>query len=312
MSDDREPAARADLTGLTGLHRISSDSIVTVEGITGIFTPLAGLDPKNPDVAANLQKLVDSLRTELARLRQENAALTAKVAELSAPPRSSDDFAAGVQHALDSLQSRLSEMDNPTSDFAVREFTLESKVHLEVSALGTIGMRFVQPDEAVNAAALSTVSMTVVPMPKPADGTPTIASVQGIEAIDGLTKEQIATLRANNVATTRDFYSAATRATTNATLVSMLGVGREELGRMVLLASLLTVPGVEKDSASLLFDAGFQDPGALAQGSTESVYQAVKQVARKRRMKVSILPSETDVAGWIGAAQAIRGQGAKE
>jgi hypothetical protein len=312
MNDDREASVRADLSGLTGLHRLSSDSVVTVEGITGIFTPLAGLDPKNPDGAANLQKLVDSLRAELERLRQENAALTAKVAELSAPPRSSDDFAAGVQHALDSLQSRLSEMDNPTSDFAVREFTLESRVHLEVSALGTIGMRFVQPDETVNAAALSTVSMTVVPMPKPADGTPTPASVQGIESIDGLTKEQITMLRANNVVTTRDFYSAATRATTTATLVSMLGVGRDQLGRMVLLAGLLTVPGVDKDSASLLFDAGIQDPATLAESSADSVLRGLKSVARKRRMKASSLPSAAAVGGWIGAAQAIRGQGSKE
>ena len=308
MTGERGVPARTDLMGLAGLQRIGGDSIVTVNGITGVFTPVASLDPKDEASSANLQRLVESLRSELDALRAENEALKGKLAVLSAPPRSSDEFASGVKSALDALQSKLGEMTNPVSDFAVREFAMESKVHLEVTPLGTIGMRFVQPDESVNAAALSTVSMTVVPVPKAVPSSATVDAVVGVEAIDGLTKDQVATLRANHVATTRDFQVVATRATTSATLMSMLGVERDALGRMVLLADLLTVPGLDGLNASILYDGGIQDLATLAAGSPKSVSTAYARAARRRVGKDGSLPSESQVAGWIEAAQTVTGQ----
>ncbi len=102
-----------------------------------------------------------------SHLRAENAGLQAKLDELTTPARSADNLAEGVQNALDGLADRLGAMTNATSNFAVREFTLESKVHVDVTAVGTIGFQFVRPGEMVNAAALSTVTLTAVPVPVP-------------------------------------------------------------------------------------------------------------------------------------------------
>ena len=133
----------------------------TVDGVTGVFTPVTGADAAAS--TDNLEKIVDALRGELASARAESAALTAKLDALRDPPRSSDDLADGLQHALDGISERLGSMANTTSNFAVREFVLETKVHVDVTPVGTIGFQFVRPGEQVNAAALSTVTMTSSP-----------------------------------------------------------------------------------------------------------------------------------------------------
>jgi hypothetical protein len=290
------------------LTRLGSDSIVTVNGRAGIFTPLTGADPTDAHSTANLEKIVDVLKQEVAALRTENAALTEKVADLSSPPRSTDDFAAGLQHTLDVLQQRLSSVDNNVSDFAVREFSLESKVHVDVTSLGTIGLRFVQPGESVNAATLSTVNITVVPMPKPSLDLPTSIPVNNapVDAIDGLSDAQVAALRNSHVNTVSDFRTVALRATSQVSLVSMLGIDRETLGRYALLADLLTVSGLDRFKAAVLYDAGFTDTAALAIADAKDLVRRYARVAKKRADDDGYRPDDTVAATWIEAARLIR------
>ncbi len=267
-----DPAAldRTVLTVTAGrlptLDRVGTDRLVTIDGQTGVFTPVTGADVGTS--SDNLEKVVDALRGELASAQAANAELEAKLAALADPPRSSDDVADGLQHALDGLSERLGAMANETSNFAVREFTLESKVHVDVTPLGTMGFQFVRPGEQVNAAALSTMTMTVVPVPKPPPEeavAPAAAVVdRPVEEIDGLTDAQVAALRGAHVTTTSGFARLATRATASATLVSLLGVDRETLGRFTLLAGLLAVPGLDGTSAAVLHDAGIPDAATLA------------------------------------------------
>ena len=89
-------------------------------------------------------------------------------------------------------------MDNPVSNFAVREFQLEAKVHVDITPLGTVGFRFVEPGDAVDAAALSTLNIAVVPVPKPVPADErrrAHAPNPGVEAIDGISAPQAAELR---------------------------------------------------------------------------------------------------------------------
>ena len=290
------PGTRLDL------DRVDVDRIVTVDGRPGVFTPLVGADPTDVHSSENLEKVVDVLRRQVAQLQSENATLSAKLAELQSPARSSDDLAAGLQHSLDSLQQQLGEMANGVTNFAVREFALESKVHVDVTELGTIGFRFVQPGEDVNAAALSTVSLTVVPVPKPvADAAPAPAD-PAVDSIDGLSADQVRSLRAAHVSTVSSFQQVATRARTSASLVSLLGVDRATLGRYTLLAGLLTVPGLDRTKAAVLYDAGLTDVAALAAAAPADVVKRYARAAKARRDDDGFRPTATDAAGWIAAA----------
>ena len=295
------------------LSRVGADRIVTVDGKPGLFTPLVGADPADAGSTANLEKVVDLLRAQVAQLQTENATLTAKIAELQSPPSSPDDFAAGMQHSLDVLQGRLAAMDNQVSNFAVREFSLESKVHVDVTPLGTIGFQFVQPGDEVNAAALSTVSITVVPVPKPADVTPAGAAPLaatpdvGIEAIDGLSDAQVGKLRAAHVTTVGSFQQIATRSSTTASLISLLGVDRDTVGRYALLAGLLTVPGLDKVKAAILYDAGITDVATLAAVTPAQVVKKYASAARRSKIDDGFRPDEDAAAAWIAAAAGLSG-----
>ena len=180
----------------------------------------------------------------------------------------------------------------------MREFSLESKVHVDVTPLGTIGFQFVQPGDEVNAAALSTVSITVVPVPKPADVTPAGAAPLaatpdvGIEAIDGLSDAQVGKLRAAHVTTVGSFQQIATRSSTTASLISLLGVDRDTVGRYALLAGLLTVPGLDKVKAAILYDAGITDVATLAAGTPAQVVKKYASAARRSKIDDGFRPDE--------------------
>ena len=302
--DPEQPTLRVTPGALPDFRRIPGDQIVTVGNQTGLFVPLTGADATAS--TANLEKIIDALRAQLASLQAQNAELTAKIAELENPPRSSDEFASGVQGALDVLADRLGTMANTTSNFAIREFNLESKVHVDVTPLGTIGFQFVQPGEQVNAAALSTVSITVVPVPKPAPESPPVdpaGSDQPLEAIDGLTAAQASALRAAHVTSVGAFARLTTRAEATAQLVSMLGVDRDQLGRFTLLAGLLTVPGLDRLKAAVLFDAGIRDVATLASADPVALVDSYAKTAAARPDDDTWRPSVADTTAWADAAK---------
>lgn len=307
-TDPESPILRVTPGSLADFRRIAGDQIVTVGNQTGLFVPLTGADQAAS--TANLEKVIDALRAEIASLQAENAALQEKVASLENPPRSSDELASGVQGALDVLADKLGSMTNTTSNFAVREFSLESKVHVDVTPLGTIGFQFVQPGEEVNAAALSTVAITVVPVPKPnADdaSAPAAAADQPLEAIDGLTAAQAATLRAAHVSTAGALARLTTRTQASAQLVSMLGIDREQLGRLTLLAGLLTVPGLDRLKAAVLFDAGVRDVASLAASDPAELVDAYAKAAAQRPDDDHWRPQVADTTAWVDAAKRLTG-----
>jgi len=298
---------RLDAASNLEIEHVAPDQIVEIDGKVGVFTPLVGADPKDATSTDNIQQVLDVLRGQVARLQTENSALNEKLVELSAPPRSTDDFAAGLQRSLDVLQGRLAEMGNDVSNFAIREFKLDTKVHVDVTPVGTIGFRFVQPGDAVDPAALSTLSVTVVPVPKPLpadDVPPAVAPANpGVEAIDGISETQAAALRANHIATVGDFRRAATEASMSAVLVSMLGVDRDALGRYALLAGLLTIPGIDGREAAILYDAGIRDVATLAGTTPAALLKAYAAAAKQRADDDGSRPSKSDAQAWIESAQ---------
>lgn len=307
MNPQPPPLVQVAAGGRLDINRVAPERIVTVDGQPGLFTPLTGADPNDPPSTKNLEQVVELLRQQVAQLQGTNADLTAKLADAQSPATSSDDFAAGLQHSLDNLQDRLTDMGNATSNFAVREFSIESKVHVDVTSLGTIGFRFVQPGEDVDAAALSTVRISVVPVPKPAGDVAAPVADPGVEAIDGLSSDQVTKLRAAHVTTVGSFAQVATRASTTASLVSMLGVDRDAIGRYTLLAGLLTVPGLDRVKAAVLYDAGITDVATLAAADPAALVRQYAAAAKRRSEDDGFRPSKDQAAEWIAAAASITG-----
>ncbi|HYR12361.1 MAG TPA: hypothetical protein VEQ60_31530, partial [Longimicrobium sp.] len=137
---------------------------------------------------SNLQKQVSelqtsntALRSELVTLQEQDLRSREQIVELTQKAiqledqlsqqgaragREPDDFASAVSHSLDTLQTRLAGLSNPLTDFAVREFSIDARVAVNVTPLGTVEYRFIRPGETVAPAAVSNVSMKVVPVPK--------------------------------------------------------------------------------------------------------------------------------------------------
>jgi hypothetical protein len=148
--------------------RTGTDRIVKVDGVSGVFTPIGAGDdqPLGADERKNLQGVIDRLKAALVELQATNVKLGQELTALRERPSAPDDFASAVQQSLDEVAQRMASMRNSMSNFAIREFKLDASVFVRVSPLGTIEYRFVQPGDGVDGAALSKISMSVVPVPK--------------------------------------------------------------------------------------------------------------------------------------------------
>ncbi len=267
-----------------------------------------------------LRSQMVALQEQDLRAREEVVALKQTVIQLrekleggrARAGREPDDFASAVSHSLDTLQSRLSGLSNPLTDFAVREFSIDAKVAVNVTQFGTVEYRFIQPGEAVDEAAISNVKMTVVPVPKqtqagswsPVDFTPTA----DVEEIRGIGRRLRQELRDQGIYTVGDLLHAAGRVRGSVELASMLQVERYRVEEWLGHAQLLTVRGIDGRIAGVLREIGIrsleqlaaQDPAVLAA-------QLNGQVERTGRKRVSAV-SGTQVIPWVTAARSFLGR----
>lgn len=252
------------------------DFFIVHEGRPGIFVPLGKDGELVPDPGRGGEELA-ALRREVARLTEENLQLKKRLEMMERPPSSPDDLASALQGAVDSLQGRLSSLDNPVSNFAVKEFRLEAQVRVDVDALGRIGYRFARPGEDE---ALSRLTLDLVPLPKPSSDGPPPASVPlsnlGLDSIEGLTQEARRVLHENRIFSVQDFLAAGTRVRSRVELRRLLGEERERLGLYLAQAELLSVPGVTPPMARALSEAGFRGVADLAAGSAAAVAAACR------------------------------------
>jgi hypothetical protein len=255
------------------------DFFIVHEGRPGIFVPLGKDGELLPEPGTRGDELA-ALRREVARLTEENLQLKKKLETVDQPPSSPDDLASALQGAVDSLQGRLSSLDNPVSNFAVREFRLEAQVKVDVDALGRIGYRFPRPGETE---ALSRLTLDLVPLPKPSSDGPPPASVPlstlGLDAVEGLTQEARRVLHENRIFSVQDFLAAGTRVRSRVELRRLLGEEREKLGLCLAQAELLSVPGVTPPMARALSEAGFRGLADLAAGTSATVAAATRPKA---------------------------------
>jgi hypothetical protein len=295
------------------LQPLELQSLVTVNGQVGVFTPLTSKPgtPTNPQANDNAEAIISAMQRDNIVLRKELSELKAQSAQPSAPPRSPEDFASAVRRSLDKLQTSLSSMTNPVSNFAVRSFRLETQVRLQVSALGEVEYRFVEPDERPDAATLSKVTLEVTPLPKQsavATFTPDAFKPDtGIEQIPGLKDEQLRLLHQHQIDAVGDFLAAGTRARSQLELVSLLKTDRATLASWLGSAELLTLQGIDTSRATVLLRAGISGLGGVAELTPAALIERF-EAAHKQLPQLAVkAPSQEEAARWIQAASGYLG-----
>jgi len=289
--------------------RVGTDRLVTVGGVTGIFTPLGG-DPGKPlgnDERGNLLGLIDSLKRELASAQSTSQQLSADLDTLRQRTAPAADFASGVQQSLDELQLRLSTMRNPVSNFAVRELKLDAGVVVQIAPTGAIEYRFIQPGEEMANAAVSRLSLNVVPLPKD-----NLAGVwtnglflpeRPLTDLPELSSEQARQLEGQGMFSIGEFVQVCTRVRAQAYLVALLGVDRTRLALWAQQAGLMILRGVDGRVASTLIGAGLGSFDALAvlPPATVLALYETERTAQPQRNAPAI--TEATAALWVRAAR---------
>jgi len=301
---------------MVGLSKVGSEDIILVDGKYGLFTPLTDGEETKVETQRNLNEIIELLRRELETLTQKNISLTEKLRlATEKPARSPDDFVTAIQHSVDSLQGKLSEMKNPVSDFVVSEFNLDTRVFVDVSQFGTIDYRFVQPGDNLDPALLSNLKLKVQPVPKQTQAgshdrtnfTP-YADVDEIQGIGDAYKEK---LKTHNIYTVSDLLHAGTRVRSRVELASLLGVEHRSLGEWLANAELMTVKNIDGHAAEVLFEVGVNNLEMLAAEQPEELLARYNQ--RVTEKDYTSLPPATSekIESWINVAKLYAGK-AKE
>jgi Domain of unknown function (DUF4332) len=298
-----------DATRLDKLTRLGSDTIVTVDGIRGVFTPVGAADgtPLGNDERKNLQAAIDELRKEVGRLQSANLQLGKDLSALRNRPSAPDDFATAVQQSLDELQQRMSNMRNSMSNFAVKEFKLEADVFVQVSPLGTIEYRFLQPGDTTSPTALSKLSLHLVPVPKnnlAGVWTPNLFQPElSLAALPELNPEQQKRLEGAGLFSIGEFLQVGTRARAQAYLEALLETERKHLAIWAQQAALMTLRGVNGGGAMVLIEAGFGSFDALAGADAVALVKVYSVLREKNPAWAAAEADEALAAQWIRAAR---------
>lgn len=303
------PILLGDATRLDPLTRLGSDSIITVGGVRGVFTPVGAADgqPLGTDERKNLQAVIDELRKEVGRLQGANLQLGNDLSALRDRPSAPDDFANAVQQSLDELQQRMASMRNSMSNFAVREFKLEASVFVQVTPLGTIEYRFVQPGDSSNPAALSKLSLDLVPVPKnnlAGVWTPNFFQPElGLAALPELKPDQLKRLEGAGLFSIGEFLQVGTRARAQAFLEALLETERRQLALWAQQASLMALRGVNGGAAMVLIEAGFGSFDLLADADLAALVKTYAAVRKKNPQFNAIDLDDALAQQWVRAAR---------
>jgi hypothetical protein len=244
-------------------------------------------------MATDIERLTD----EIEQLRQANLTLREQMARIAAPVKSPDDVASALQRTVDNLQSKLASLSNPISNFAVKEFRLETSLAVSITDLGTIEYRLLQPGANVDPSSISKLTLTLVPIEKrQPEGTlsPQLFEPNKELSVVGITGGLRDTLEQNHIYTIEDFRTAAMRAQVRASLIAS-GTTPQELARFQARAELALLNGVDGAIADRLIAAGIDSLQAVARSSAEGLMLIVVEIDRPQ------------LEQWISAAQTFTG-----
>jgi hypothetical protein len=159
----------------------------------------------------------------------------------------------------------------------------------------------------VDAQKISTLSLTVVPVPKP-EGHGTLKSPQlnpqvGVDEIGGIEDAQRARLYRNNIYTVGEFLQVGTRARSAVQLAALLEVDRQRLSDFMAHAQLLMLKGIDSQMANILYSAGIHGFNDIASLTQEEIVSRYEQRARELGEEAHRRISPTNVKTWIETAR---------
>lgn len=308
ISTNADSTKTAALKYATNVRGVDYSSLVNVNGKYGLFTPIA--TEESQEVSKdNLEQVIQSLRESITSLQSDNQHLKKQVDELSkAQYRTPDDFATAISHSVDSLQHKLYDTRNPVSRFAMREFKIEAKVHVELTPLGTVAYRFLKPEEKVDPQRLTTLEMSLVPIPKetsdldPSAFTPFV----DIEEINGIGEVYQRKLNEQQIFSINDLLTAGTRVRSRVELAALLQVDRDKLALWINQAELLTIKAIDGRKAEVLHLIGIDTLAQLAAETADTLTPRFNDKVQALD-RANLKPVETEeVSQWIAAAQAFQ------
>jgi hypothetical protein len=243
------------------------------------------------------EETIERLTKEIGALQQSNLALQDQVGRAIAPPKSPDDVAAALQRTVDGLQTKLASLSNPISNFAVKEFRLETNLTVSITDLGTLEYRLLQPGANVDPNSISKLTLSLVPIEKQVpQGTfaPLAFEPQKELAAIGVGDDLRQLLEENHIFTIGEFRSAAMRVPVRASLVASGKTTQQELAQLQALAELALLSGVDVAIAKSLIAAKIDSLQAVARSTADGLMLIV-DVER------------ADAERWIAAAQSFTG-----
>jgi hypothetical protein len=302
---------RSDST--LGYFPVDEQSVISHKGETGLFTPLGKDDQINEISAKNLTEIIELLRQRIRELDTDNSRLKIQLKQATErPARTPDDFATAISHSVDSLQSKLGRMTNETSNFVLRDFKIDTKVFIDVTPLGTVDYRFVQPGDDIDANELTNISLTLSPIPKQTSvgsfSGPDFTPFEDIDEIQGIGDAYKQRLNERQIYTVSDLLHAGTRTRSKVELASMLELEHSKLSEWLSHAELLTIKEIDGRMAEVLFDIGVTRLTKLALQAPEILSETYNRQVKKMDHKI-LAPIDHNIAqGWIKAAQTYTGE----
>ncbi len=254
-----------------------------------------------PSAAGSTAETAD----ELSALRRENAALKQQLEHLAAAAPASD-FAAALQASLDQIQASCAEMANPVSNFAVKEFSLQANVVVNVDELGQPHYRFLRGGEQVDERAVSRLSVSFAPIPKEAPEQRLLAHTAAIPvaSLHELGVERQKQLNARAIYSVADLARVGTRLRGQAQLCALLGVEREQIAAWLDEAALMSVADIGEAGARLLWQSGIRSLRELGRRDPTTLLPVLeKKLSGPATGKIGPLNAER-LKSWITAARA--------
>jgi hypothetical protein len=257
---------------------------------------------------ATQQQQIAQLKKEVAAQHNEIQRLKGELATLRDTPSSpSQDFASAVQQSLDELQQRMTTMNNPLANFAVRELELDAAVFVHVTPTGAVEYRFVQPGQSIEPAALSRLTIGVVPVPKTdLRGVWTAELFQpelGVGELPEVTAAQAKKLEKAGIFSIGEFLQVATRARAQAYLATQLGVDRRKLALWAQRAALMALRGVNGGAAQVLILAELGSFETLVAATAPGIVQRYARM-REKHPELKAPPVDDALAAqWVRAAR---------
>ncbi len=283
----------------TGLVPLAPPKLISRDGFVGVFTPIAEQGAASAQGTDNLREIVDRLTKELGSAQQKNIELQSRLEKMLAPATSSDDLASALQRTVNRLQNELASLSNPVSNFAVKDFRLETSLSVGVTELGSVEFRLLQPGATVDPAAISKLTLSLVPIEKQrVDGTFASSLFEPDKelAAIGVSAPLREMLERNHIFTVGEFRTAAMRAQVRTLLLASQRTTQAELARLQARAELVLLAGVDRATADALIDANIDSLRALGSCSPEGLALIVPRI------------EPAALARWIDAAKTFNGK----